>query len=694
MKSFKTHNGPFRIAAVLTAILLFFNVFAPMALAAPPDKPSGGPGDGSGGSANTQTYDYSGAYSGVLVADGQTKSDSGATYTSTASDQNVALIQNGGVLTVSGDTFTKSGSGSSDDNCNFYGTNSILLAVGSSSKATVSDTTMTASGNGSNGIFATDNATVYANDVNISTTAANSRGLDATYGGTVVANNMTIDTKGDHCAATANDRGGGNVSVTNSTFTTAGSGSPLAYSTGTIELDNVTGTASGSQIAGMEGLNAIRIANSNLTSTLTGKTGSDPIANGVIIYQSTSGDADTSSSDIAQFEVSDSTLTSAIESGAMFYVTNTQGNIVLNNTTLDFDSDQADLIRVAGNDSNNWGSAGSNGGTVTMTGIGQTLKGDIVVDTISTLNLFLLDGTTYTGAADIETNSAGSTSSAPLTVNVDGTSKWIVTEDTTVTNLNVASGGSVVDESGKTATIKKGSTTLVQGTGDVTVTVTGSYGTTVTTTSANALTDSTIDRTGFDNAFGTSTAFGTNGSGSGQQETDPDDTDQTDDDTTDTTVPKIYYRGHVENIGWQTYNNGQSTWLDAGGSDTIGTTGQSLRVEALEIAVPQDYALTGTAHVQNIGDMTFSKTRTETLTDASGNAATYDVYFLGTTGKGLRMEGMTINMTKGGQAVDFDFTYRTHVQNVGWQDYVGNGGFAGTRGRGLRLEALQIKMSN
>lgn len=38
MKSFKTHNGPFRIAAVLTAILLFFNVFAPMAAWSSPSK--------------------------------------------------------------------------------------------------------------------------------------------------------------------------------------------------------------------------------------------------------------------------------------------------------------------------------------------------------------------------------------------------------------------------------------------------------------------------------------------------------------------------------------------------------------------------------------------------------------------------------------------------------------------------------
>lgn len=42
---------------------------------------------------------------------------------------------------------------------------------------------------------------------------------------------------------------------------------PILYSTGCVEADNVTGAATGSQLAGMENLNTIRIASSTLTST-------------------------------------------------------------------------------------------------------------------------------------------------------------------------------------------------------------------------------------------------------------------------------------------------------------------------------------------------------------------------------------------------------------------------------------------
>lgn len=471
----------------------------------PPSKPSGS-GQGGGG-ANTQTYDYTGSYSATLATNGQSVSSKGKSLSSTESGKNVALAQNGGTLTLANPTLAKSGDNTNGDDCNFYGVNSILLAVGSGSKAQVSKGTLTATSEGSNGIFATDSATVYANGTTIRTTAGNSRGLDATYGGTIVANKMTISTKGDHSAALATDRGGGNVSVTNSTLTTAGSGSPLLYSTGDIEVNNVTGTASGSQIAGMEGLNTILINSSTLTSTQTSKTASDPVADGVIIYQSTSGDAETTTGEKASFQAANSTLKSAITSGSMFYCINTTASIVLSNTKLDFDSSKADLLLVAGNDSNNWGSAGSNGATVTFTGIGQTMSGNIEADTISQADVYLTKSTTWSGAAAIKKNATASTSDSPLNVHVDKTSTWVVTANSTVSNLTVAKGGKVVDSNGKTVTIVCNGQTVVEGTSDVTVTVNGTYCTDYDSSGAGTLATSTIDRSAFDKAYGTNTSF-------------------------------------------------------------------------------------------------------------------------------------------------------------------------------------------
>lgn len=473
---------------------------------APGDMGQGGAGGGGG--ANTMTYDYTGDLSGTLTADGEEADSDGETIESTEADVNAALAENGGTLTITNGTLTKSGDDTNGDNCNFYGLNSIVLAVGTDSRVNISDSTLTADSEGSNAVFATDSAEVYAYNDTIHTTAGNSRGLDATYDGTVIADSMDITTEGDHCASLATDRGGGNISVTNSTLTTEGSGSPLLYSTGDIEVNNVTGTASGSQIAGMEGLNTIMIYNSDLTSTITTKTASDPVANGVIIYQSTSGDAESTTGDTALFQAVDSQLTSSIEEGSMFYITNTTANVYLQNTGINFDSDKAALLTIEGNSSNNWGTEGANGADVTFTADSETLSGDISVDTISSLDLYLLDGTTYTGAMAIEENaSAEEETESPITVNVDSTSTWVVTEDSTISALNVEDGGKVVDENGDTVTIIADGETVVEGTSDITVTVNGSYSTTVTTSEANEESTEYIDRSGFDSYYSTSTDF-------------------------------------------------------------------------------------------------------------------------------------------------------------------------------------------
>lgn len=331
----------------------------------------------------------------------------------------------------------------------YSGSYSVSLTVGEDSTAVIDGTDITASSSGSNDVFATDSGTALVNDTSIETMADNSRGLDATYGGTILANKITADTQGGHSAIVATDRGGGSISLADVTLSTAGSGSPLLYSTGDIQVNNVSGTSSGSQIAGMEGLNTILIKDSTSESTVTGKTAFDPIANGIIIYQSTSGDAEASTGEHATFQSVDSTLSSAIGSGSMFYFTNTTADVVLQNTELDFDTDAATVTDNA--------AAGSGTGTA---------------------------------------------SDAPITVNVDGTSTWVVTKDTTISALNVASGGD-----GNTVTIVANGKTVVSGSGDVTVTVTGSYSTSVSAGSDTELSSDTIDRSEFDSRFGTSTAW-------------------------------------------------------------------------------------------------------------------------------------------------------------------------------------------
>jgi len=86
-------------------------------------------------------------------------------------------------------------------------------------------------------------------------------------------------------------------------------------------------------------------------------------------------------------------------------------------------------------------------------------------------------------------------------------STWFVNGDSTVTNLNVAEGGEVVDESGHAVTIVANGETIVQGSSAITVTVEGTYSTSVDESGAATAQTDLIDRSGFDAELGTSTTY-------------------------------------------------------------------------------------------------------------------------------------------------------------------------------------------
>lgn len=64
----------------------------------------------------------------------------------------------------------------------------------------------------------------------------------------------------------------------------------------------------------------------------------------------------------------------------------------------------------------------------------------------------------------------------------------------------------------------------------------------------------------------------------------------------------------------------------------------------------------------------------------------------GTQSRALRMEGIRINLENTGETQG-SIEYQAHVQSIGWQDYVGAGELAGTTARKLRVEAVRIRLT-
>lgn len=192
--------------------------------------------------------------------------------------------------------------------------------------------------------------------------------------------------------------------------------------------------------------------------------------------------------------------------------------------------------------------------------------------------------------------------------------------------------------------------------------------------------------------------------------------------------PSVQYSSHVQNIGWQGYvSNGAMS----------GTSGQSLRLEAMKIKLNSQYSggISYSTHVQNIGWQ--GAVYNDSLSGTSGKGLRleaikinlygeisnyYDVYYRvhaqnfgwlgwakngqesGTAGYGYRLEGIEIKLVKKGSGAPGSTTnrykanatvsYTTHVQNIGWQSYASNGAMAGTSGQSLRLEGIKIKLDS
>lgn len=143
----------------------------------------------------------------------------------------------------------------------------------------------------------------------------------------------------------------------------------------------------------------------------------------------------------------------------------------------------------------------------------------------------------------------------------------------------------------------------------------------------------------------------------------------------------VWYRVHAQDVGWM-------DWAKDGAD--AGTTGYGRRLEAIEIRIlpwnapapgnttePFKFAISYRTHVQNVGWQAYKT----------------DGEMSGTEGKSLRLEGINIKVDN--SPYQGNVQYRTHVQNIGWEtDWKQNGAMSGTQGKSLRLEAIRIRLTD
>ncbi|MEQ8169713.1 MAG: hypothetical protein ABRQ38_12550 [Candidatus Eremiobacterota bacterium] len=356
---------------------------------------------------------------GVYTQNGGTVSQKGKSYRSTADDISAVTIDSSGTFTLTDSTITKSGNTSSADNSSFYGLNAGVLVKGAS-KMTLSNSKVTTTGTGANGIFAYgSDSEINVSDTTVICTAQLGHAVMASGGGKLTVSNVNMTTEGANSGAIATDRGGGTISVTGGNVTTSGADAPGIYSTGTITVSGATISATGSEGAVIEGANSIILTDTSLSSSKTNKWG-------VLIYQSMSGDAEGTQ---GTFTMTGGSLAHTAEDGPLFYVTNSTGIITLKGVNVTASS--GIIIKAS---TGNWGTSGSNGGKVNFTADSQSLTGNLLADSSSTITAVLQNGSALNGYI----NSANSASAINLTM--DSSSTWNVTADSYLTCLTDTGG--------------------------------------------------------------------------------------------------------------------------------------------------------------------------------------------------------------------------------------------------------------
>ena len=324
---------------------------------------------------------------------------------------------------------TKTGEASGDE-ADFYGENSAVFAT-EKGTLTIKDSLIETNGTHANAVFSYgEGTTVNISDSVIETQGNCSGGLMTTGGGTMNAENLTIDTSGNSSAAIRSDRGGGTVTVTKGRYTTAGTGSPVIYSTADITVNDAYMESTASQGVVVEGKNSVTLNNATLVAdNNTKNSDKSEYYQAVMIYQSMSGDADEGTS---SFSANGSTITN--KNGDVFFVNNTATKIALSETTITNEDTDGVFLRA---EAAGWGNEGSNGGKVELTASKQTIEGDILVDDVSALNLYLKDSSSFSGAI----NSDGQ--KGDVYVEIEDGSTWTLTSDSYVSSLTVNEGSAI-----------------------------------------------------------------------------------------------------------------------------------------------------------------------------------------------------------------------------------------------------------
>ncbi|MFZ3570953.1 hypothetical protein ACOKM5_28920 [Streptomyces sp. BH097] len=360
------------------------------------------------------------AKAGYTVDEKTVKAKAQKEFKTTTGDKSALLVSDSGKLTTRDAKIIKHGGTSSLTASDGHGLNAAALARDGGTLV-MSGGRMSTQGKGSTGVFASgkdSKATLSAGGIRTHGTSA--RGVTATHGGTLDLTYVEIDTVAAQAAPVAVGPGGGKVTVSGGTMTSAGCGSPGVQTAGDVSLSQTLFDLANSEAFTVEAGGSLSLKDVRASAA----------AGGVVLR----GDGETS------FRMTGGAVQAS--DGDIFAVQRADADIELNGDA-DVQTKDGKLLRV------------TRKGTAAFTANGEKLKGSVAVEKGSSATLDLK------GSTDLDGKIVGA---ASLTLGPK--TKWSVSGDSRLKSITLADGAKVSDVivgNGRTVTYEKASSPDLHG---------------------------------------------------------------------------------------------------------------------------------------------------------------------------------------------------------------------------------------
>lgn len=350
---------------------------------------------------------------------------------STKKDTSVIQVSNQAEYKATDLNILKSSGETSDkDSSTYYGLNSAVI-IKEGSNSSIKDSIIVTGVDYSTGIFANGyNTSVDLNNVRLTTIKNNSNGIVTSESAKMNALEVEIKTQGNNSPSVNALSNESEITIQDSSIETFGEDSPLINNNGKITATKIKGIANNGNILTMNSLNSITITESNLITKLNNQN----IEQAALYIYTEINKYDRMNYSNSSVTIEDSVIgidktSPAYQTSPLFHLTNIDANVNISNTDLLFGSKI--LMKVTGNDI--YGEKGDNGGKVNFTTTDQTLKGNIIVDELSSISINL-NNTYYKGQIN------GDNQSKDVNIILDKTTKWELTGDSYLKTLTIHNG--------------------------------------------------------------------------------------------------------------------------------------------------------------------------------------------------------------------------------------------------------------